>query len=447
MKAIIVGGGCAGLAAAHTIIKNGGDVLVLERESVAGGRMQNYKRDGFTFDMGAQYISPTYQAAMAIINEMGMTEEVIDIALGRTQVYRDGILAYPKFRGSLGDRITTLRWHAKAGLRGTRNTNKLIQFVLARSDRIYEGSVDWFLDLDTEFFADFVRREYGAKVLEYFAQPMVSAFTLADPELMGMGFGLQILWTILCGKAASLKQGIGSLAERVVGQCTGTSQFVHDMPVKRILIEDGRVRGVETDKDTYEADVVVCAVMAPNALAMMPNLPDSMRRPISMVTYSPAITCCFALDMALGPDDPSGGFLPRNSGYLMSSFGFNSVKSPFLSPDGCDSIRCFMYGNRALSMSLKSDEEISQMAFAQLRQLAPKLPERPLFSKVVRWPQANYIMAPGCATGMKQVRENHYRDVEGLFLCGEYMYTGSFESAMASGKAAAEAALGLRETI
>ena len=351
------------------------------------------------------------------------------------------------YQGSLSDRISTLRWQMKFGLKGLKNIKKLVEFVLARSKNIYEADVDWCLDLETEYFGEFVRRECGENVLEYFAQPMVSAITFTHPKRIGLTFGLQIMWTILCGEAAVLRQGIGSLAEKLVAECSGEGGIMTGTPVKRIVLENRKVNGVESDKGFFEADTVICAATATRTLDMGPDLPEPMRQALSGVVYAPTINVAVAVDKVMSENGCGGGVLPRKAGYPICSIAFNSARSKTLVPEGCDSINCFLCGDDSLEIMKRSDGEIADTAVRYLKELLPRMSKHVLFSKVARWPEANYLMPPGCCTAVKYMRDNHYRDVESLFLCGEYMYTGSCESALASGVAAAEAAMGKRQTI
>jgi phytoene desaturase len=51
-KAIIIGAGLAGLAAASLLAKEGYHVTVYEKNSVPGGKMQEFEKDGYRFDTG-----------------------------------------------------------------------------------------------------------------------------------------------------------------------------------------------------------------------------------------------------------------------------------------------------------------------------------------------------------------------------------------------------------
>lgn len=54
-KAIVIGSGFAGLAAASFLARDGWDVTVLEKHPIPGGRARKMEVDGFTFDMGPSW--------------------------------------------------------------------------------------------------------------------------------------------------------------------------------------------------------------------------------------------------------------------------------------------------------------------------------------------------------------------------------------------------------
>jgi phytoene desaturase len=54
-KAIVIGAGFSGLAAASVLAKAGWEVEVLEKNSTVGGRARVLKKDGFVFDMGPSW--------------------------------------------------------------------------------------------------------------------------------------------------------------------------------------------------------------------------------------------------------------------------------------------------------------------------------------------------------------------------------------------------------
>jgi phytoene desaturase len=54
-KAIVIGAGIAGMSAASYLAKGGFNVTILEKNSSIGGRARQFKAEGFTFDMGPSW--------------------------------------------------------------------------------------------------------------------------------------------------------------------------------------------------------------------------------------------------------------------------------------------------------------------------------------------------------------------------------------------------------
>ncbi len=60
-KVIIVGSGLAGLAAALRLSRRGFEVELVEKNGRAGGRLNQLRQDGFTFDTGPSFFSMSYE--------------------------------------------------------------------------------------------------------------------------------------------------------------------------------------------------------------------------------------------------------------------------------------------------------------------------------------------------------------------------------------------------
>jgi monoamine oxidase len=73
MKVIVIGAGLAGLSAARHLIKKGVDVEVLEARDRVGGRTLNHVfGDGSIVEVGGQWVGPTQDHALALIEELGL---------------------------------------------------------------------------------------------------------------------------------------------------------------------------------------------------------------------------------------------------------------------------------------------------------------------------------------------------------------------------------------
>jgi phytoene dehydrogenase-like protein len=59
-KVLIVGAGLGGLSTALRLAKKGYRVEIIEKNANAGGRLNQLKKDGFTFDTGPSFFSMSY---------------------------------------------------------------------------------------------------------------------------------------------------------------------------------------------------------------------------------------------------------------------------------------------------------------------------------------------------------------------------------------------------
>lgn len=60
-KVLVVGAGLGGLATALRLVKKGYSVEMIEKNEQAGGRLNQIKQDGFTFDTGPSFFSMSYE--------------------------------------------------------------------------------------------------------------------------------------------------------------------------------------------------------------------------------------------------------------------------------------------------------------------------------------------------------------------------------------------------
>ncbi|MCC8150603.1 MAG: FAD-dependent oxidoreductase [Lachnospiraceae bacterium] len=447
MKTIIIGAGCAGLTAAQVLLAAGEtDITILEAQGRAGGRMVTYSKNGYHVDMAAQLVHPGYHSAKQLIHDLGMDDELVVSSMDGLRIFDGRNLIIPAPTESMPELGKTLAWMDQMG--GPENFGKFAAYVESYcKEKMYEGSVDWFVDEldDKGNFRDFVIENFGEGLLHGFVEPVTAAVGLCYPENIGIWFGLQIMWTVLAGEASLLKRGIGSLADAVISQCG--DRIRTNTPVKKVVIENGKATGVITEDGFLAADRIICAVTANHALEILEDAPYEMTDALARVTYCPCIPTLILVDKSKFKFDGIGALFMRKLNAPFGVMSFKAAQSPQSVPEGKDAITCFVYEDGARKLWDKSEKEIADAVIDAMEMAIPGIRDAVEGYCAVRFPEANYLMEAGTSTAIKDFRDNHYKCVDSLYLCGEYMYTGSYESAIAAGRRAAEVALGKLKSI
>lgn len=443
MKVIVVGAGAAGLAAAHELRKKGVEVVVFEESGSAGGRARGFQEKGYVFDLGAQFSAVLCETTFKFCRELGMGDDILPFDF-TAAVYRKGKM-YPV----PGTPSPSAAWRKRKELINFRGVpfsampaiGRVFPAMLKRYRDFDFASMnpEPVLDLCDMSIADFALRHGGKGALEYFFQPLSATLTLGEPENIGAAHILALLFGLFGPGLVALAKGIGSLMQAMYEANAEAVRL--NTPVRRIVLENGRAKGVETDAGMEEADAVICATTASTALRLTPGLPDALRIPLEKVTYSSCVHFIFALRNRLLPKDWYGVTIPRAEGCIQPGFSDAAGKSKYFAPQGAGLVHSLTYGKRSKELEKLPDEELKRMMIRELQTIVPgKMPDEPFHTVVTRWDEAICLDPPGQAQAIHFMQRDHYREVPGFFLAGEYMYLIScVEGALRSGIKAAEA--------
>ena len=109
----VLGGGIAGLAAAHRLRRLGHRVLLVEASGAPGGKLRSAEVGGVSLDVGADVFLARVPEALALVDELGLRDELVTPATTQAHVWTRGAL-HPLPEGSLLGVPTSVR-----SLRGT----------------------------------------------------------------------------------------------------------------------------------------------------------------------------------------------------------------------------------------------------------------------------------------------------------------------------------------
>ena len=255
-KVIIIGAGIGGISAGYWLSQRGYDVEILEALDRPGGRMATVEHNGDKMDVGAQFFHSNYRYAFELMDAVNLRPTLRQINAKVKFKFEDG--AELDFKPE----SFYLR-----GL-GLANNLKLDWFVLKHI--IFGHRSPMYRIVEDRPQLD------NADLSELFRSPselrlrgLLSAISLAsnmsEPEWMSLYHFIQLLridlftqYSVLSGGNATL---IEELAKKLVVKC--------DSPVRQLVMEKGRVVGVQMEEDgsVKKAGHVIVAAAAPSAIA------------------------------------------------------------------------------------------------------------------------------------------------------------------------------------
>lgn len=96
VRTVVIGGGIAGLAAAHRSVQRGDDVTVVESASVIGGKLASHVVDGLTLDAGAESLLARRPEGLDVIASAGRGNDVVHPATSGASLWLDDLVALPR---------------------------------------------------------------------------------------------------------------------------------------------------------------------------------------------------------------------------------------------------------------------------------------------------------------------------------------------------------------
>lgn len=430
MRILVVGAGIAGLTAAYRLQESGHEVLVLEREETAGGRMRSERVGEFVVDRGAQFIASAYRNMRALARELGIDDRIQRIERSDNAMVRGGKLwlgTYDSIGRLLGSGYLSL---------GAKLRLPLILAPLLREwRRLDPMRPETAVHLDDEDMPSFLRRWVGDEVLEYVFQPALSGTFDSEPEAFSKAFLLSTLRFFFSGfRLLAFEGGNGLLTSTLAGRVpveTGAAvrEVVAEVDGVRVVVDSGGRERVE------RADAAVLAVPGTLVGNLCPTLNEEERTFFAQVRYCRGIVVFFLMQH-LPPFDCYAISLPRRECPDIYGLAVDHYKTG-VAPPGRGLLNCSFSEAAAARWFDEPDDAVVRFALDTLAR-TPVGSLEPLADACVhRWQP----MLPQFHRGYYHALEafaRRQRRSPRLTFCGDYLVAPYTEAALTSGLRAAE---------
>ena len=462
MKLVVVGGGIAGLSAAHRAVElarergSALDLTLIEARERLGGSIASERVDAFLVEAGPDSFLSEKPWALALCRRLGVEDRLVrtDDRFRKVFVWYRGRL-HPLPDGFQLLAPTALRPFATSSLFSLPGKLRMaLDLVLPRGGG------------DDESLGAFVRRRLGAEALERVAQPLVAGIYTADPDdlsltatmprflelerahrsvILGLRRALRraplpgtsgARWSLFVTFASGMEELVSALAARLPGGSVALKQRVSGL--ERV---GARWRVATAEGASVDADRVILATEAHATARLTRYLDPALATLLEEIPYASAATVSLGYRRADVPHplDGFGFVVPRTEGKALLAGTFSSVKYPGRAPEGHVLIRGFLGGMLQGAMLAEDDEALVTRAREELR-AALGVAAAPVLTRLHRWPASMPQYRVGHLTRVETI-EQVVAGMPGLLLAGAAYRGVGIADCVRSGEAAAERAL------
>lgn len=444
MDVIVIGGGISGLTCAYFLKQAGANVRLLESSSRLGGPIRTVREKGFLFELGPQSFLST-DLLGKLIADLGLEGELL---VGDRRAARFILLDGRLQPAPL----------APPALVGTSLFSARTKFRLFtepfRRTRPPESD---------ESVAAFVRRKFGADLLENLVGPLVSGIYAGDPEELSLRAAFPFVheWEAEYGSVirgavrsrpakntprhglCSFRDGVSALPAALaksLGEVVET-----DATVRAIR---GRPAGgfelqVESHSSTeaLSTQVVVLATPADFAGALLAPHSAGVADCLGTIPYAAVavVDHGFRREDVRHPLTGFGFLVPKKTQLHTLGTVWSSSLFPGRTPEGMISLASFVGGAMNRAAALASPEEIAAKVEDEIRPVVG-LQGTPQIVRVAQYPRALPQYNLGHSDKLARL-EDQLAGLPGIFLAGNYLSGPSIGACVTQARRTADAVL------
>jgi len=431
----VIGGGIAGLAAAHRIVELDPhcELTLFEAGPRLGGVLATVHEQGFQVEQSADNFITTVPWGVNLCQRLGLGDQLVQTnpAYRRTFVVRRGRL-HRLPEGFLMMAPTRL-WPLA------------VTPILSPLGKL-RAALEYFIppraSQTDESMAAFVRRRLGREAFDRLVEPLVSAVYAADLEKLSVLATLSRFREMECTygsliramrhqtrtrPAASresgarysmfvtLQDGLSSLVDAIAARLPrGVVQL--NMPITRIercgdgwrVWAEGRGtrdggRGERSTKNNEDAvaipsspaphpspldfNALILATPSPVAAKLLQPIDAALAADLASITHSGTaiLSLGYASDQIGHRLDGMGAVVPAIEKSPILACSFSSRKYPHRAPEGKDLLRVFVGGARRPELAERDDGPLRSLVLDELSRLL-RIWGEPCYSNIAHWP-------------------------------------------------------------
>ena len=465
MRLVVVGGGIAGLTAAHRAVEisrereTALELTVLEARDRLGGTIETEHAGGFLVETGPDSFLSEKPWALALCRRIGLESRLV----GTDDRFRRVFVWFGKRLHPVPDGFQLLA------------PTRLTPFITS-SLFSWPGKLRMALDVilprgggGDESLGAFVRRRLGREALERIAQPLVAGIYTADPDELSL-LATMPRFVELERRERSLIVGLWKASRKAPAASTSGARWslfvslaggmgeliaalASRLPSDAVRLKH-RVGGIERrgvqwrvtteEAGAIDADAVIVATETHAASRLLRYVDPPLATLLEMIPYASSATVSLGYRRAdvAHPLDGFGFVVPRAEHRDLLACTFSSVKYPGRAPERHVLIRCFVGGALNAAALERSDDEIVERVRRELGE-ALGITAAPMLTRVARHPASMPQYAVGHLTTVETI-ERRLAAIPGLLLAGGGYRGVGIADCVRSGEAAADAAFARR---
>ncbi len=466
-RIVVIGGGIAGLAAAHHVVELRQqksldlEVKLIEASPRLGGSIVTENIGEFLVEGGPDSFITEKPWALRLCERLGLTPRLVStrsafqkiyiVHRGKLELLPEGFFLLAPTRLWPFIQTPLFSWSGKLRM--------ACELFLPR------GQAD-----DDESLGSFVRRRFGREALERVAQPLVGGIYASDPDQLSLSATMprfrdmerarrSISWAMWseqrrrARKAAggsgarwslfvTLLGGMQELIETLGQRLPEGSVHLNTRVIRLTRNENKKLWRVETDgKEFVEAGGIILATPAYRSSEMLSSIAHEAAQGLSQIVYASTATASFAYRREDFPAalDSFGFVVPAIENRKVMACTFSSVKYPGRAPEGHVLLRVFIGGMLQPELFRDDDQTIEKNVRGELADLLG-VTAAPLFSRIWRHPRSMPQYHVGHGNLVKRI-ESALEPFPGLALAGSAYRGVGISDCVRTGEEAAEKAV------